>query len=109
MEDISAKAFQLRAWIQGWEGLILVDFGGSTSLINQHLANCIDDVQSLPRECRVRIANNGELICSFVVPQCVWCSQGHEFTTEMKMLALGTYGAILGMDWLETHNPMTVD
>lgn len=27
----------------------------------------------------------------------------------MKILPLRTYNAILGMDWLESHNPMTVD
>lgn len=27
----------------------------------------------------------------------------------MKVLALGTYDAILGMDWLEAHSPMQVD
>ena len=27
----------------------------------------------------------------------------------MKILPLGTYDAILGMDWLEQHSPMTVD
>lgn len=27
----------------------------------------------------------------------------------MKVLPLGTYDAILGMDWLEEHNTMTVD
>ena len=27
----------------------------------------------------------------------------------MKVLAIGTYDAILGMDWLEEHSPMTVD
>ena len=27
----------------------------------------------------------------------------------MKVLTLGTYDAILGMDWLEEHSPMTMD
>ena len=27
----------------------------------------------------------------------------------MKVLALSTYDAILGMDWLEEHSPMRVD
>ena len=28
---------------------------------------------------------------------------------NMKVLALGTYDTILGMDWLKEHSPMTVD
>lgn len=29
--------------------------------------------------------------------------------TDMKILPLGAYDAILGMDWLEEHSPMNVD
>lgn len=63
----------------------------------------------LPKTYKVRVADEGELLCSSVVPGCSWCSQGHEFKIDLKVLALGTYDAILGMDWLEANNPMTVD
>lgn len=106
---VSPMAFQLRAWIQGHEVLMLVDSGSSTSFINQQFASCLDGVQPLPRPSRVKVADGAELICSAVVPSCIWFTQGYEFTTNMKVLALGTYDAILGMDWLEEHGPMTVD
>lgn len=48
------------------------------------------------------------MICSTFIPSCPWYSQGQEFFTDLKVLALGTYDAILGMDWLEEHSPMTV-
>ncbi|XP_040244116.3 uncharacterized protein [Aegilops tauschii subsp. strangulata] len=106
---ISAKAFQLRAWIQGREVLMLVDSGSTNSFINQELAANLSGARPLPRACRVRVADGGELLCSAVVPACEWCTQGHDFRTDLKVLALGTYDAILGMDWLEHHSPMTVD
>lgn len=106
---VSAKAFQLRAWIQGHEVLVLVDSGSTTSFLDQTLAKSLDGVTSLARACTVRVADGGELTCSFAVPQCTWYSQGHEFTTNMKVLPLGTYDAILGMDWLEENSPMFVD
>ena len=36
---VSAKAFQLRAWLQGHEVVMLIDSGSSNSFINEHLAS----------------------------------------------------------------------
>jgi hypothetical protein len=38
-----------------------------------------------------------------------WWMQGSTFHTDMRVLPLGAYDAVLGMDWLESHSPMTVD
>ncbi|XP_073357893.1 uncharacterized protein [Aegilops tauschii subsp. strangulata] len=106
---VSAKAFQLQAWIQGREALMLVDSGSSTSFVNTDLAKFLEGVAPLSKTYRVRVADGGELKCSAIIPQCSWYTQGHEFTTDLKVLSLGVYDAILGMDWLEEHIPMTVD
>lgn len=106
---VSSKAFQQRAWIQGHEVLMMVDSGSSTSFVNQDLAQQLTGVRALSCECRVRVADGGELRCSSEIPACQWCTQGSEFTTDLKILALGTYDTILGMNWLEQYSPMTVD
>lgn len=106
---IPPKTFQLHAWMQGREVLMLVDSGSSTSFVDQHFAQHLQGVQDLIRPCRVKVADGGELCCYQGIPDCVWTSQGCEFSTDMKILPLGTYNAILGMDWLESHSPMTVD
>jgi hypothetical protein len=43
------------------------------------------------------------------VKQLPWWMQGHTFYTDMRVLAVGAYDAVLGMNWLESHGPMTVD
>lgn len=106
---VAPKAFQLRAWIQGREVLMLVDSGSSTSFINSSFARQLSGVRSLSRVCKVRVADGGELACTAEIPDCVWCTQGREFTIDMKLLPLGTYDAILGMDWLQANSPMRVD
>lgn len=103
---VSTKAFQLRAWLQGHEVLMLVDSGSSNSFINQQLAKQLSGVQPLSKPSGVRVADGGELLCSEVATQCAWYAQGHEFYTDLKVLALGTCDLILGMDWLEEHSPM---
>ena len=106
---VSPKAFQLHACIQGREILMLVDSGSSTSFVDEQLAAQLAGTVPLQTLGRVRVAGGGELLCTSVIPHCSWFSQGHEFKTDMKVLPLGTYDAILGMDWLEDNSPMTVD
>ena len=84
-------------------------FGSSTSFVDQKLAVKLHGVQRLQQPCHVRVVDKGELSCSSIIPRCLWSSQHQEFFIDMKILSLGTYNAILGMDWLEEHNPMTMD
>jgi hypothetical protein len=35
-----------------------------------------------------------------------WTSQGHTFVTDLRVLPLDGYDAVLGMDWLEEHSNM---
>jgi hypothetical protein len=36
-------------------------------------------------------------------------SRGVQFTSNLKIIPLPYYDLIVGMDWLECHNPMRVD
>lgn len=38
-----------------------------------------------------------------------WYSQGHSFSTDMIVLDMIPYDAILGYDWLRTYSPMSCD
>jgi hypothetical protein len=44
-----------------------------------------------------------------VVPEFTRWSHGATIVTPMRVLDLGAYHAILGMDWLKRHSPMTTD
>ena len=37
-----------------------------------------------------------------------WSVQGYEFHSNLKVLSLGSYDMIIGMDWLEAFSPMKV-
>lgn len=58
---------------------------------------------------KVRIADGGILHCNKEIVDCLWLVQGQSFLTSLKVLPLGSYDVILGMDWLEQHSPMKVD
>uniref|UniRef100_A0ACD5TPA9 Uncharacterized protein n=1 Tax=Avena sativa TaxID=4498 RepID=A0ACD5TPA9_AVESA len=103
-----AKTLRLRALIGNQILLILVD-SGSSSFINTHMIDRIkcqvQDTEPIP----VKIADGSFMQCNKFVPSLSWWCQGQTFTTDMKILDLGAYDAILGMDWLELHSPMVTD
>lgn len=57
----------------------------------------------------VKIANGDTMQCDQLVPNLAWWCQGQTFNTTMRVLELGAYDAILGMDWLKQHSPMVTD
>ncbi|XP_051177859.1 uncharacterized protein [Lolium perenne] len=96
---------QLQAFVEDKEILILVDSGSSASFINQSLADTMQGVQPLLQPCRVNVADGTQHHCAAYIPQCPWTANNHQFNTDLKILPLGSFDAILGMDWLEQHNP----
>jgi hypothetical protein len=55
----------------------------------------------------VHLASGDTIITDKVVPGLEWWSNGHTVVTEMKVLDMEAYDAILGYDWLSSHSPMT--
>lgn len=100
---------QLHAWLHGREVLLLVDSGSTSSFVDQHLAARLQGVIPLSKPCRVKVADGALLLCNTFIPQCQWTCQGQEFNTDFKIISLGVYEVILGMDWLKKHSPMYID
>jgi hypothetical protein len=101
----SSRVIQLHANLQGREILVLVDSGSSTSFVNKQLADKLSGAVPLKIPCKVNVADGSQYSCTEFIPQCSWFYQGQQFLTDLKILTLGTYDMILGMDWLEEHNP----
>jgi hypothetical protein len=40
------------------------------------------------------------------VPALEWWAQGYTFYTNMRVLQMISYDAVLGYDWLKIHSPM---
>jgi hypothetical protein len=94
----TSGVIQLQAFIARHEVLILVDSGSSPSFINQQLAAQLSGVQPLAQPCRVNVADGSQQRCSSFIPSCQWSAQGHQFQTDLKVLSLGAFDVILGMD-----------
>lgn len=104
-----ANCLRLRALVGNQVMLILVDSGSSNSFINANMLDRIPCAITETTPISVKVANGQYMQTSKIVKDLTWWSQGATFTTPMRVLDLGGYDAILGMDWLQQHSPMTTD
>jgi hypothetical protein len=102
------RTIRLWASIHCQQVLVLVDLGSSASFIGSHLMGIIPRVKLLDRSLQVKVANEGIMWSKYSVQNCLWLCAGTMFRTDFKVLLLGGYDMILGMDWLEGHSPMPV-
>lgn len=98
----------LRPWgmIENQEILILVDLGSTHSFISTSVAALLKHPKTQILASLLRIADGGSLRCNSQLAACDWWVQGHSFVTDLRILKLGCYDMVLGMDWLETHSPI---
>jgi hypothetical protein len=102
----SPKALCLLGWLNHKQVKLLIDSGSSSSFINNRLIDGTQQTRALPKRLRVKVADGAELLCTSEVPACQWWSQGYQFCCDLKILPLGSFDIILGMDWLEYYSPM---
>jgi hypothetical protein len=53
--------------------------------------------------------DGGTLSCDSELPNIKWSVQDHCFHSTFRVIPLGSYDIILGMDWLEAFSPMHVN
>ena len=88
---------------------ILVDSGSSHSFISAAVATSLPGLRSLQFPMVVRVADGSYLTCDSELPNVEWEVQGHSFHSTLRVIQLGSYDIILGMDWLEAFSPMKVN
>jgi hypothetical protein len=84
--------------------MILIDSGSSSNFVSQQLATKLQLPTTEIPVAQVSVAGGGKILCSQMLPTVTWHTQGHKFTTDLKILPLTAYDIILGMDWLENQN-----
>lgn len=57
----------------------------------------------------VRVADGSIIVCASELQCAEWSVQGYIFHSNLRVLQLGLFDLIIGMDWLEAFSPMKVD
>jgi hypothetical protein len=105
-ETDKGEAIKLIAMVQNKVMLVLVDSGSSHSFVSSSfLMKCGIQPTQMPGK-QVQVANGDTLITDQQVQQLEWWIQGFTFHTDIKVMDVGPYDAILGFDWLKPRSPM---
>jgi hypothetical protein len=100
---------KLKSMVKDKVMLILLDSGSSHSFISSNFV-ALANLQPTPIQAKtVRLANGECLTATTSVPKLQWYIQGHTLTSDMIVLDMGPYDAILGYDWLRENSPMQFD
>lgn len=89
--------------------LMLVYFGSSINFISQHMVQKLGLAVTSCPSVSVKVANGESMISQAMVKNLVWWAHGHFYHTDMRILPLGAFDAILGYQWLMQHSPMECD
>lgn len=92
---------QLHALVNNQVMLILVDTGSFHTFVNSEFVKRVQASKTSINPLRVKVANGQVLQCNSKVKDLRWWIQGHTFQHDAKIISLGAYHLILGMDWLE--------
>lgn len=65
-------------------------------------------IQPLAMPLKVNVVDGKCMVSSHFVPNYQWYYRGVTFNTDFKLLPLDGYDMILGMDCLESNNPMSI-
>lgn len=85
---------------------ILIDSGSSHNFVSKSFIQTMG-IPSMPTTSQqVKVANGECLVSDSWVPQLSWWTNGYTLQTDMRVLEMGAYDAILGYDWLTSHSPM---
>jgi hypothetical protein len=97
---------RIRALVQNKVMLILVDSDSSHSFVSQSFLDQTGILTRVAIPLQVRVANGEVMQPDKQVHALEWWAQGYIFHTDMRVLSLAAYDAILGYDWLRTRSPM---
>jgi hypothetical protein len=105
----STTTFSLLLNIGGYQAVALVDSGSSHTFMDQAFSvksNCHTRAASMKK---IAIAGGGHLISNSEVPEMTYTIQGNKFENGFHIIPLQTYDIILGIDWMYTVSPITLD
>jgi predicted aspartyl protease len=102
------RTLQFDGFIQGKHVTILIDSGSTHSFLDSQFAQSLSGVQQMSSFVSVKVANGSSVTCSSHIPCAEWTIQGYSFHSTLKLIPIGTYDMIVGMDWLQAFSPMKV-
>ncbi|KAJ1699965.1 hypothetical protein LUZ63_008477 [Rhynchospora breviuscula] len=87
----------------------LVDSGSTHSFVNPEVIKSLQLPVSQTNPMVVVVANGGKMVTDTKCESLQFSIQGYEFTKDVRLLSVQGYDMILGLDWLMSLGPMSID
>ena len=87
---------------------ILVDSGSSSSFMNEALVPHLTAVVSVPVSSSILVVGRTQLTTLTVLLQVSWSIGDCSFQSDFRVLPLGSFDVVIGMDWSATYSPMKI-
>lgn len=85
---------------------ILIDIGSTHSFLDPEAAKLTGLLIEPAKAILVSVADGNKLVSTAICNKFVWSMQGHQFQTNMRLLTLGGFDMVLGVDWMKTYSPL---
>lgn len=105
----SLGTVRLEGFIKKQKINILVDSGSTHSFIDAALVKRLGLVAEIIPSFLVTVADGSQTIVDTACKQLQYVIQSHSFVSDLRVFALGGSDVVLGVDWLQIHNPVTFD
>lgn len=89
--------------------VMLIDSGSSSDFISEHMVQKLGLAVAVCPSASVKMADGNCIVSDKLVRIVEWWAFDHVFHTDMRVLPLSAFDAILGYDWLRKHSPMQCD
>nr|XP_027064416.1 uncharacterized protein LOC113690623 [Coffea arabica] len=106
---IKRKSIMLLGNLGGLPVKILVDTGSSDSFINHKMASLLHLPYQAVNPFIVTLADGTDITSGAICPRVTWIIQENQFQFDLKVMELGGWDIILGVDWMYQFSPITFD
>lgn len=86
--------------------MILVDSGNTHSFLDPKMLSQLKKVPEKATPLTLTVANREQVLCDTVCKNLKWQIQGESFMKNFRLLRLGGYDMVLGMDWVDLFAPI---
>lgn len=102
----NSNCMKLKTKVHDKVMLVLMDSGSSHSFVSSNFVQLVGlSTVPMPQK-KVKLANGEWMVTDQMVAPLHWYCQGYTLSSNMIVLDMHPYDAILGFDWLQKHSPM---
>ena len=107
--QVAPQTIRVVGQINGHNVVVLIDGGSTHYFIQEKMAHFLKLPAFPSPGLSVLVGNGAELPCTQICSDVKLGIQGHTFTVDLHVMALGGADIVLGVTWLKSLSPITTD